>query len=149
MHGFAGISPLEHLRQLRHILGKVRVHLPSQSGGASLERVARYRATRSGLVPPDYFRAVDVYTHGRKDLSMTSDATFREGALIHYPCACVHLFSLYPRERNRLRSRIVAAPNCVLKLGGMSRSTCPSEGFDFRAQKSKPPDDLVLTEHAQ
>ena len=22
-------------------------------------------------------------------------------------------------------------------------------GFDFRAQKSKPPDDLVLTEHAQ
>ena len=40
--------------------------------------------------------AVDVlYTHARKDLAMTSNTMHfikPEGALIHYPCACVHFF---------------------------------------------------------
>ena len=45
----------------------------------------------------------------------------REGALIRYPCAFVHFFTEFlsactHAERNRRRSRIVAAPNCVLKL---------------------------------
>ena len=49
---------------------------------------------------------------------MTSNAMHflkPEGALIHYPCACVHFFCTRA-ERNRCRSRIVAAPNCVPKL---------------------------------
>ena len=45
----------------------------------------------------------------------------REGALIHYLCACVHFFTEFfsactCAKRDRRRSRIVAAPNCVLKL---------------------------------
>ena len=33
--------------------------------------------------------------------------------------------------------------------GGMSRSTVSERVIDFRVQKSMPPDDHVLTEHAQ
>ena len=76
----------------------------------------RYRVTRSRLAPPDYFRAVDVNTHELGD-DLGRHFLNREGALIHYSFACVHFLSDRTRaERNRRRSRIVAAPNCVLKL---------------------------------
>ena len=85
-------------------------------------RGARYRAKHSRLAPPDYFRAVDVHTRARPngiDDDLGRHFLKREGALIHYPCACGHfslIFSACTRaERNRRRSRIVAAPNCVLK----------------------------------
>ena len=66
--------------------------------------------------------AVDVYMR-LKGLGDDLGCHFlkREGALIHYPCACVHFFTEFflactRAKRNRRRSRIVAAPNCELKL---------------------------------
>ena len=69
----------------------------SQPRARSLER---YRATRSRLAPPDYFRAVDVYTHELGD-DLGRHFLNREGALIHYSFACVHFLSDRTRaERN-------------------------------------------------
>ena len=52
---------------------------PSYSGGASLERVAHIELRVRGWFHQTTSEpAVDVYTHARKDLVMTSDATFKE-----------------------------------------------------------------------